>query len=332
MPCPPVRDEEHLLARQGPASPAGGVRGRPHGGGIGAGIAAIRRRGYGLGLGVLLAPYLLGTAALIVLPAILAFALAFARYDALSPPIWVGFDNFRAVFRDPIFAIAVRNSFLFVLLAVPLRVLGALALALLLARQRRGSGLYRAAIYLPTIIPKVPYALLWLWLLNPIYGPLNAVLRAVGLPAPAWLVDPDTALLALVLMAGFQLGEGFIVFLAGLQDIPGGLYDVAAIDGSGPWRVFRAITLPLLAPWLLLNTLRDIMLSAQGTFAPAFIMTGGDPYYATLFLPLHIYNVAFGSLRFGQATAMMLLLLLGVALLLLLVYYLLGGWGYDDDL
>jgi ABC-type sugar transport system permease subunit len=117
-----------------------------------------------------------------------------------------------------------------------------------------------------------------------------------------------------------------------LQDIPADLYDAAAIDGGGPWRVFRAITLPLLAPWLLLNTLRDIMLSAQGTFTPALIMTGGDPYYATLFLPLHIYNVAFGSLRFGQATAMMLLLLVGVGLLLLLVYYLLGGWGYDDDL
>jgi multiple sugar transport system permease protein len=290
-----------------------------------------RRSGYGLGLAALLGPYLLGTATLIALPAVLAFALAFARYDALSPPAWVGLDNFRAVFRDPLFRIAARNSLVFVLLAVPLRLLGALALALLLSRPRRGTGAYRAAVYLPTVIPEVPYALLWLWIVNPIYGPLNLGLRALGLPAPAWLLDPDTAMLVIVAMAAFQLGEGFVVLLAGLQDIPGELYDAAAIDGGGPWRVFRLITLPLLAPWLLLNTLRDIMLSAQGTFAPAYLMTGGDPNYATLFLPLHIYNVAFGSLRFGQATAMMLLLLLGVGLLLLLVYYLVGGWGYDDD-
>lgn len=292
----------------------------------------IRRAGYGFGLGLLLSPYLLGVTILIALPAVFAFALAFARYDALTPPVWIGLDNFRAVFRDPIFRIAVRNSFLFVLLAVPLRLVGALALALLLSRRRGGVGFYRAAVYLPTIIPDVPYALLWLWLLNPIYGPLNMILRTLGLPTPAWLVDPQTALPAIVLMSAFQLGEGFVVLLAGLHDIPGELYDAAAIDGGGPWRVFWTITLPLLAPWLLLNTLRDIMLSAQGTFTPAFIMTGGDPYYATLFLPLHIYNVAFGSLRFGQATAMMLLLLLGVALLLLLVYFLMGGWGYDDDL
>lgn len=288
-------------------------------------------RSFQFGLAALLGPYLIGTLLLIGLPALLAFALAFARYDGFARPTWVGLDNFRAIGRDSLFWIALRNSLYFILLAVPLRVGGALALALLFHRRRRGASAYRAAIYLPTIIPDVPYALVWLWLVNPIYGPINLILRAVGLPAPAWLLEPTTARLVIVAMAAFQLGEGFVVFLTGLQDIPDELYAAAALDGAGAWRVFRAITLPLLTPWLLLNTLRDIILSAQGTFTPAYIMTGGEPYYATLFLPLHIYNVAFGSLRFGQATAMMLLLLLGVGLLLLLVYYLLGGWGYDDE-
>lgn len=295
-------------------------------------VVARRPDRFSLGLAALLGPYLLGTLLLIAVPALLAFAFAFARYDGINRPTWAGLGNFRALWRDPLFWIAARNSLFFVALAVPLRVGGALALALLLARRRRGAGAYRAAVYLPTIIPDVPYALAWLWLVNPVYGPINAILRAVGLPAPAWLLDPTTARLVIVAMATFQLGEGFVVFLTGLQDIPDELYAAAALDGAGAWRIFRAITLPLLAPWLLLNTLRDIILSAQGTFTPAFIMTGGEPYYATLFLPLHIYNVAFGTLRFGQATAMMLLLLLGVALLLLLVYFLLGGWGYDDDL
>jgi multiple sugar transport system permease protein len=295
---------------------------------------ALFRRpdGFRLGLGALLSPYLIGTALLIGLPALLAFALAFARYDGFGRPTWIGLENFRAIGRDALFWIAVRNSLFFIVLAVPLRVGGALALALLFHRRRRGSGAYRAAIYLPTIVPDVPYALAWLWLVNPIYGPINLILRAAGLPAPAWLLEPNTARLVIVAMAVFQLGEGFVVFLTGLQDIPDELYAAAALDGAGAWRVFGAITLPLLTPWLLLNTLRDIILSAQGTFTPAYIMTGGEPYYATLFLPLHIYNVAFGSLRFGQATAMMLLLLLGIGLLLLLVYYLLGGWGYDDEI
>jgi multiple sugar transport system permease protein len=290
-----------------------------------------RSDNFQLGLVALLAPYLVGTALLIGLPALLAFALAFAQYDGFARPTWVGLDNFRAIGRDSLFWIAVRNSLLFIVLAVPLRVGGALVLALLFHRRRRGAGSYRAAIYLPTIIPDVPYALIWLWLVNPIYGPINLILRASGLPAPAWLLEPTSARLVIVMMAAFQLGEGFVVFLTALQDIPDELYAAAEIDGAGAWRVFRAITLPLLTPWLLLNTLRDIILSAQGTFTAAFIMTGGEPYYATLFLPLHIYNVAFGSLRFGQATAMMLVLLLGVGLLLLLVYYMLGGWGYDDE-
>ena len=287
---------------------------------------------YSFGLGAMLSPYLIGTALLIGLPALLAIALAFTNYDGFSAPTWAGLANFRALGRDALFWIAVRNSLFFIVLAVPLRVGGALALALFFSRRRRGSGPYRAAIYLPTIIPDVPYALAWLWLVNPIYGPINLILQAIGLPAPPWLLEPTTARLVIVAMAAFQLGEGFVVFLTGLQDIPDELYAAAALDGAGAWRVFRAITLPLLAPWLLLNTLRDIIMSAQGTFTPAYIMTGGEPYYATLFLPLHIYNVAFGSLRFGQATAMMLILLLGVGLLLLLVYYLLGGWGYDDDI
>jgi multiple sugar transport system permease protein len=279
----------------------------------------------------LLAPYGLGTLALVAAPAALSFLIAFAEYDALSPPTWRGLGNFAAVLRDPLFAVAARNSLLFVLLAVPLRLLGALGLALLLRRGRKGAGLYRAAVFMPTEVPDVAYALIWTWILNPIYGPLNQVLRALGLPAPAWLAQEETALLGLVIMALFQVGEGFVMLLAGLQDIPEEFYLAAAVDGAGRWQQFSFITLPLLAPWLLLLTLRDTILTAQSTFAPAYLMTGGGPYYATLFLPLLIYQEAFDRFRFGYGAAMLLLLLVGVALLLLLVYYALGRWGYGDD-
>jgi multiple sugar transport system permease protein len=278
-----------------------------------------------------LAPYLLGMLLLVVLPALLSFALAFTAYDALSPPAWRGLQNFAEIFASPLFWTALRNSATFVLLAVPLRVLGALALALLLRERRRGAGFYRAAVYLPTVIPDVAYALIWLWIFNPIYGPLNSVLGAIGLPQPAWLARADSALLAIVIMSALQIGEGFVVLLAGLQDIPRDYYHSAALDGGSRWQLFRFITLPLLAPWLVLLTIRDIILSAQSTFAPAYMMTGGGPYYATFFMPLLIYQEAFDRFRFGHGSALLLLLFLGVGLLLLLLYYVVGGWGYAGD-
>ncbi len=214
---------------------------------------------------------------------------------------------------------------------MPLRVLGALLLALLLRERRPGTGFFRAAVYLPTVIPDVAYALVWLWIFNPFYGPLNLLLGAAGLPTPAWLVQADTAKPALVFMSLFQIGEGFVLLLAGLHSLPRDYYANAAVDGASRWQMARLITLPLLAPWLALLTVRDVILSFQTTFTPAYIMTGGDPYYATLFLPLLVFKEAFDSFRFGQGAALMTLLFLISAVLIgaLLVTY--RGWMDGDD-
>jgi multiple sugar transport system permease protein len=286
---------------------------------------------YRASLYLMLAPFLAGALVLVVVPAVLSVGLAFSAYDGLGPPSWRGLANFRELFGDQLFLIAARNSLLFVALSVPARALAALLLALLLARARRGTAVYRAAVYLPTIVPSPAYALAWLWIFNPAYGPLNALLAALGLPTPAWLADPRTALPAIVFMGLFQLGEGLVVLLAGLQEIPRSYHEAAAIDGASRWQRLRLITLPLLAPWLLLLVIRDIIVSAQSTFAPALLMTGGGPYYATLFMPLLMYQVAFDRLRFGEGAAMMLLVFAGVAGLIALAHVLLGGWGYDED-
>lgn len=286
---------------------------------------------YNLSLYALLVPFLSGVVMLVLIPAALSFALAFTSYDGLSAPDWRGWQNFRQIIGDDLFHRAVANSLFFLALTVPLRTLMTLGLALLLHRSRRGAGLYRAAVYMPTVIPGVAYALIWLWILNPIYGPLNLLLNAAGLPAIAWLVNPHTALPAIALTALFQLGESFVVLLAGLQHIPDEYYDSAALDGAGQVALFRHITLPLLMPWLLLVIMRDLIASAQNTFTPALIMTGGGPYYATLFLPLLIYQTAFDRFRFGEGAALTTVLFLGVAALIALTYRVLGGWGYDDS-
>jgi multiple sugar transport system permease protein len=219
----------------------------------------------------MLAPYLVGTLLLVAVPALASAALAFTAYDALSPPVFVGFDAFRAVAADPLAWIALGNSLVFVVLAVPIRLAGALGLALLLHRPRRGVGACRTAVYLPTVIPDVAYALIFLWLFNPLHGPVNLLLGRLGLPAPAWLADEGTARYPFVAMAALQVGEGFIVLLAALRGIPRDYYDAASVDGAGAFTLFRWLTLPLLVPWLLLLTFRDIILSFQYTFVPAYV-------------------------------------------------------------
>ena len=286
---------------------------------------------YRASLYLLLAPYLTGVAVLVVIPVALAVGLAFTAYDGLSAPAWRGLANFRELVADPLFRTAVANSLAFVALTVPLRVAIALGLALLFNRPRRGVALYRVAVYVPTVVPGVAYALVWLWIFNPLYGPLTPLLASLGLPAPAWLVDDRTALPAIALTALFQIGEGFVVLLAGLREIPEDRQHAAALDGAGRLATLRHVTLPLLAPWLLLLAIRDIIVTAQSTFTPALVMTGGGPYYATLFVPLLMYETAFDRLRFGQGAAMTVLLLAVVAALIVVTYRAAGGWGYEDE-
>ena len=289
-----------------------------------------RTSAYRRGLYAMLLPYALFSFILVVLPVLTSLGLSFFSYDAISPPIRNGLRNFVDVLSDPLLGTAIFNSLFFIVLAVPLRLLGALLLALLLNHPRTGTGLFRAAVYIPTVIPDVAYALIALWIFNPLYGPLNQFLKLLHLPAPAWLTDPTTAKLAIVLMSLLQIGEGFVLLLAGLKDIPKDYYDAAAVDGCGRRLAFRHITLPFLQPWLVLLAFRDVILSFQNTFVPAYIMTGGGPYYGTFFLPMMIYEEAFDRFRFGTGSVLMLFMFLLTLGLLLLLYRLFKGWGHDE--
>ncbi len=279
----------------------------------------------------LLTPYLIGAAVLVGMPALLMLALSFFTYDAVSPPVFAGTRNFADVFGEPQVWIALQNTLYFIFLAVPLRALLTLGLALLLQTRQRGGTLLRAAIYLPTTIPEVAYALIWLWIVNPFYGPLNLLLRSIGMPAPDWLIDFNAAKWPFVMMSLFQIGEAFVILLAGLRSQPREAHEAAAVDGASPWQRLRHLTLPLLRPWLALVIVRDVILSFQYTFTPSIVMTGGDPYYATLFAPLLIYEEAFDRFRFGQGAVLMLLTFVVTAFLLYALYTLGKYWGYVDE-
>ena len=278
-------------------------------------------------LALMLAPYLIGIAALIALPAVVTFALAFYEYDLLRSPRFVGLANFRELVDDEVFRIALRNSLMFMAFAVPLRLLGALALALLLHRRYRGVGAYRSAAFLPTIVPDVAYALLWLWIFNPLYGPLNLALQAVGGPTPRWMTDPRAAQWAIIIMSLFLIGEGFLVALATRQSLPRELYEIGELEDAKPWYVFGRVTLPLMAPTLLLLLFRDTIFSFQATFVPALIVTeGGPPPYATTYLPLFVYQNAFEYLRYGYAAAATIVMFLVTALIVYVQFRIVRRW------
>lgn len=277
-----------------------------------------------------LIPFFLGSLILIVLPALITLGVAFTKYNAIQPPTWVGLNNFRALLASPLARLSLRISLQFIFLAVPLRLLGALLLALLLQQGGRLFGGLRAAVFLPTILPEGAYALIWLWILNPLYGPLNAVLHAVGLPTPDWLLDPATARMSLVLMSLFTIGEGMVLLLVGLKTIPRVIYEAARVDGANAWQSFWRISLPLLTPWLLLLTFRDIVVSLQNTFTPSFVMTYGGPYYATTFVPLLVFELAFDLFDFGLAAAMTVILYLLTSLLVVGIVNLVGLNRHDD--
>ena len=273
-----------------------------------------------------LAPYAIGTLLLVVVPALLTFGYAFTNHSGLAPPQFNGTANLRTLLADPFFFAALRASAIHVAIAVPLRLLIATVLGLLLAAPRPGGRWYRAAVYLPTVIPDVAMALLFLWVLNPIYGPLNAVLRLVGLPQPNWLATTWGARAGVVLLLLFPIGEAFLVVLATRRQINARLYEAAALDGAGPVQQLRRITLPLMAPVLVLLAIRDTVLTLQVNFVPGYMLTDGGPANATLYLPLYIYDNAFEFARFGYGATITLVLMAVTAVFVLLQVLLVRRW------
>jgi multiple sugar transport system permease protein len=263
-------------------------------------------------LALMLAPYLLGLVALVLVPAAVTLALAFADYDLVRPPMWTGFGNFLELAGDDIFRTAMANSLTFAAFAVPARIAIAFSLALLLHRRAALVGTARTVAALPAAVPEVAYGLLWLWLFNPIYGPINQLLllggenglTVFGRTPPQWLTDPLDARAAIVLMSLFTMGETFIILLAVRRALPAEVYELAAIEDATSWDVFRRITVPLMAPALGLLALRDTIGSLQLSFVPALVVTeGGPPPYATTYLALFVYRTGFEYLRYGYAAA-----------------------------
>lgn len=261
-------------------------------------------------------PYLLGSLLLVLAPLALAAVLAFTEYFGFRAPEFTGFGNVVRVAGDGAFWSSVGVSALVAAVVVPLRLLLAVGAALLLARGRSATTTVgRASAYLPSVIPDAAWALLWLWILNPLYGPLPALLGVLGVPDPGFLTTPWGARLGLVLVMAFQVGEAFTVALAARIAIPARLHEAIELEGGSAWFAMTRVTLPLMAPIVIVLAVRDVVVVVQNAFVPALLVTGGGPVNATLTAPLLIYRRAFeyGELGYASTLSVTLLVLTGLA-------------------
>ena len=281
----------------------------------------------------LITPWLAGFLVFTAFPMLYSAYLSFTDYDIFRAPEWTGLENFTRIFtRDRDFWPAIRITLLYAFLSVPIGVAGALMVAMLLANDLRGIGVYRTIYYLPTVLPEVAVALLWRWILNPQAGLLNRILgpffRLFGVSRPDWFGDPQYVLPAYVIISLWGItGVNMVIFLAALKNVPNHLYEVAFIDGAGWWRRFRSITLPMISPVIFLQVVRGIIAALQIFTVYAF--TAATPR-AGKFMSFYIFQVGFQQFRMGYASALAWILFSIILALTLLVLRSSDFWVYYE--
>jgi multiple sugar transport system permease protein len=280
-----------------------------------------------------LLPWLIGFFGLTLGPTLGSLYLAFTDFDLLTPPRWSGLGNFEYMFLyDDRFWQALKVTFTFVIWSVPLKLIVALAIAMILDKGIRGVGLYRALFYLPSLLgASVAVAVLWRKLFES-EGIVNQLLALVGYQGEAWINNPDYALWTLIILAVWQFGSPMVIFLAGLRQIPTDLYEAASMDGASKRRQFFKITLPLLAPVIFFNLVLQTI-EAFKAFTQAFIISGGTggPIDATLFYTLYIYQEAFANFRMGYASALAWVLLVIIGIFTAISFLTSKYWVYYED-
>lgn len=278
---------------------------------------SIRRR-EAVSFYLTISPWLLGFLAFTAAPMLISLFASFTNWDLLTDPVWVGLNNYRSLLQDPLFLQSMKVTAAYTAVYVPLDLAGGLLLALLVRPRLKGIGVFRTLFYLPTVFSGVAFVVVWLWMLNPNGGLLNLALGWFGITGPRWLLDPNYALWALVMMSFWGWGRSMALYLGGMQTIPGELYEAAAMDGAGSARQFFEVTLPLLSPTIFFNLVLSVITTFQ-TFTSAFVATNGGPLDSTLFLVLYIYRQAFEFLHMGYAAALAWVLFAVVLVLTLLL-------------
>lgn len=251
-----------------------------------------------------ISPWLIGFVALMLGPMAFSLIVSFTEWNMIGKAKFIGLGNYVRMFTsDPFYFKSLWITIKYVFLVVPLQVVLAILIALLLNRATFGIKLFRAVFYMPSLIQGVTLALIWSWLYNEDFGPINYALQLVGLPRVHWLTDPHIALFSLVIIALWGVGSPMVLYLSALKGVSSEYYEAASIDGAGPLRKFFNVTLPLITPTILFNVITSLI-SAFQTVVVAYVLTGGGPANETYFYSFHVYRSAFTHFEMGYSSAM----------------------------
>jgi multiple sugar transport system permease protein len=275
---------------------------------------------------LMVAPMMIGFAIFFLIALVASLYLSFTDWKVISAPNWVGLDNYVKLSRDKVFLDAVRNTAMLTVPNVVLRLIFSMLLAIALNTNIRFRAFYRMLFFMPVLTMPVAIATIWKWLFDPGFGPVNAQLGRMGLPQPEWLNQPNTAVIAVVIVLLWSgVGYDMIIFLAGLQNIPREYYEAAQIDGASTFRQFRDITLPLLTPTTFFLSVVAIIGSLQ-VFDLVYVMTrvGNINRFPTIVY--YIYEEGFTNFRMGYAVSIAWVLLALILVFTLLQFWLQRRW------
>lgn len=275
-------------------------------------------------------PFTIGFLLFMIVPMGISLYYSFCKYDILSPPVFTGLDNFVKMFQDETFYKAIGVTFYFALVSVPLRLIFALIVAMLLLKNSKMSGFYRAAYYLPSIIGgSVAVAILWKRMFAT-DGVVNRLLGAVGIETTfAWLGNTKTAIWVLILLAVWQFGSSMLIFLSALKQISKELYEAAEVDGANGIQKFFRITLPLLTPTIFFNLVMQ-MINGFLAFTQSYIITQGKPMNSTLFYTVYMYQQSFEFYNTGYGAALAWVMLAIIGAITLLLFATKKFWVYEE--
>lgn len=275
-------------------------------------------------------PFTIGFLLFMIVPMGISLYYSFCKYDILSPPVFTGLDNFVKIFQDETFFKAIGVTFYFALVSVPLRLIFALVVAMLLLKNSRMSGFYRAAYYLPSIIGgSVAVAILWKRMFAT-DGVINRLLGMVGIETTfAWLGETRTAIWVLILLAVWQFGSSMLIFLSALKQISRELYEAAEVDGANGIQKFFRITLPLLTPTIFFNLVMQ-MINGFLAFTQSYIITQGKPMNSTLFYTVYMYQQSFEFYNTGYGAALAWVMLAIIGAITLILFATKKFWVYEE--
>jgi multiple sugar transport system permease protein len=273
-----------------------------------------------------ISPWVLGFLIWTAYPLLSSIFYSFTRYDFITPLKWIGMGNYVEIFTtDPRFYTVVYNTVYYVGISVPLGVAVAFLMANLLNARILGRSFFRAIFYVPSIIPAVCSAMVWLFIYNNQYGVINNVLRALGQPIIPFLSNVELAKPSLIVIHLWAQGTAVVIFLASLQDVPRSLYEAAIVDGANTWHKFWHITLPMCSPIILYNMVMGFIGGFQ-IFLMPYLLTNGGPMASTEFYSMHLYRQAFELFRMGKACALAWLMFVFMALLTALIFKTSARW------